>query len=167
MDNRVTIAILIVLLFCSIGFADVKDTAKQWFIFMIKAKPPYVMDTKIKPDDDIRVGVDCSRYGYLVFHWSGLPVRRVTAREMALGFGNWVGRDITLDDADECDIVWWTWKNKPDRPFGHVGYILALPNGLLGVTHASSVRGHIVHEKMEGVLLRDLVKTKRLKYFER
>jgi len=145
---------------------EVKETAKRWLRFFIDKRPHYVMSASIRPDDPIESGVDCSRYGYLVCKWSGVPVQRVTARDMAMGFGGWTGIKVSEDDADELDFFWWTWRNKPQRAYGHVGYGFILPNGLLGVTHASQTRGHIVLDKFEGKLVSDLVLIKKMVFFK-
>lgn len=100
---------------------------------------------------------DCSGYIFWVFHDAGLPVHRTTAIEMRKGLSGWVGKDIPLDQADETDIIWWTWKDKPDRPHGHVGaFFVGQGSNLLEVTHASSNAGHVVIQPITGVLLRDV-----------
>jgi hypothetical protein len=83
---------------------------------------------------------------------------------MAYGLGNWVGKEVSEKDADELDVMWWTWKNKPERPFGHVGTVLLFKNGTFGITHASMGRGFIVHDKYEGVLVRDRARIRRIDY---
>ncbi len=101
-------------------------------------------------------GVDCSGYLYLAARRSGVPVIRVTALQMRNGAGGWIGKDTNLKQAGELDIVFWTWKESPNRPHGHVGaFIAGRQSGLLEVTHSSSSRGVIVQE-LKGQLLTDI-----------
>lgn len=81
---------------------------------------------------------------------------------MAKGYGGWTGKDTPTDDAQELDIPFWTWKDKPDRPFGHVGMFVLGDNGILAVTHASMSIGRIVIVPLKGKLLSDLVLVRRL-----
>jgi hypothetical protein len=101
-------------------------------------------------------GVDCSGYLYLAARRSAIPVKRVTAFQMRAGAGGWSGKDINLKHAGELDIVFWTWKESPNRPHGHAGaFIAGRKSGLLEVTHSSSSKGVIVQE-LKGQLLRDI-----------
>jgi hypothetical protein len=82
---------------------------------------------------------------------------------MRKGKAGWHGKDIELDEAEEMDIVWWTWKDKPERPHGHIGVLILSPKSkLLEVTHASSSKKRVVVEPLDGVLLRDLSATRRI-----
>jgi hypothetical protein len=119
------------------------------------------MSTAITPDAPISEGVDCSRLHYLVYKWAGAPVQRVIARDMTMGRGGWRGSEKSLDTADHLDLIWWTWKRRPERPYGHIGAILLGDNGLLGVIHASETHGHTIWQEMKGVLNRDAVAVKR------
>ena len=142
-----------------------RSSVRGWYLWMAAKAPKYVMDSKIRADDPIERGVDCSRLHYLCHTRAGLPFRRVTSREIALGLGGWIGSDVSIDQADETDLTFWTWKNRPDRPFGHTGALIIHPQtGLLEVVHASQSRGKTVHEPLQGILLRDLVKVRHLKY---
>ena len=129
--------------------------------FMILKNPKYVMSDKIKPDDPIEFGVDCSRYMYLTAKRAGIPVLRTTALEMSMGHAGWSGKDIKIDDADNLDMAWWTWSGS-NRVCGHVGAFMIGPkSGLVEVTHASEKRG-VVLDKLVGKLVTDLTKVRRL-----
>ena len=58
-------------------------------------------------------GIDCSGYLYLAAKRAGIPVRRTTAIQMEAGLAGWTGKNVTLDDAGELDILWWTWPTSP------------------------------------------------------
>jgi hypothetical protein len=106
---------------------------------------------------------DCSGYIFGVYKHLGIFVQRTTAKEMRVGNGNWKGKDITLEDADEMDIVWFSWKDSPNRPFGHIGVLIINPRSkLIELTHASSTQGKVVLEPLKGVFLRDLSATRRI-----
>ena len=108
-------------------------------------------------------GLDCSGYIYLASKRSGIPVKRVTALQMRNGAGGWIGKDTSLKQAGEMDIVFWTWKESPNRPHGHVGvFIAGRKSGLLEVTHSSSSRGVVVQE-LKGQLLKDISAMRNLK----
>ena len=108
-------------------------------------------------------GIDCSGYLFLAAKRSGLPVKRETAIRMESGLGNWTAKKVSLDEANELDIVWWTWLTSPQRKNGHVGFFLVNKKGskLLEVTHSSSSRGVVV-QQLKGSLLRDISSIKRL-----
>ena len=108
-------------------------------------------------------GIDCSGYLYLAAKRSGIPVHRTTAIQMEAGLAGWTGKKVTLDDANELDIIWWTWKTSPQRRHGHVGFFLVNNRGskLLEVTHSSSSKGVII-QQLRGTLLRDISSIKRL-----
>lgn len=78
---------------------------------------------------------------------------------MAFGFGGWSGEDIDPDESDECDLPFWTFKE--ERPFGHVGAFLRHTDGGLRAAHAGSRRG-VVLQELDGTLLRNLMKVRRL-----
>lgn len=108
-------------------------------------------------------GIDCSGYLYLAARRAGIPVHRTTAIQMEAGLAGWIGKRITLDEASELDILWWTWKTSPNRRHGHVGFFLVNNRGskLLEVTHSSSSKGVII-QQLRGTLLRDISSIKRL-----
>jgi hypothetical protein len=107
-------------------------------------------------------GVDCSGYLYLAAKRAGLPVQRTTALYMSKGFGGWESIKIQVKDISHLDLTFWTWRDKPNRPEGHVGVVLMEPGEIeLRVTHASEKRG-VVLDKLEGVLKRDLTAVRRL-----
>jgi cell wall-associated NlpC family hydrolase len=143
-------------------------TWKASFVQQLKdihsRQPPYVMDEKIKPDNPIEKGVDCSRFMYLAARRAGAQISRVTSKDMAYGRGGWIGYDLVdkLRDSDEADLSFWTWRGSK-REFGHVGCILVgTKSGLLEVLHASSSRHTTVIQPLEGVFVRDLAKVRRL-----
>lgn len=107
-------------------------------------------------------GVDCSGYLYLAAKRSGIPVKRVTAIQMRVGAGGWSGKDIGLEHAGELDIVFWTWKESPNRPHGRVGaFITGRQSDLLEVTHSSSSKGVVVQE-LKGQLFKDISAIRKL-----
>jgi len=160
----VFIIIVLLFLWCIPAKALAPEYAASWekeLNFMILKNPKYVMSDKIKPDDPIESGVDCSRYMYLTARRAGIPISRTTARDMATGGGGWLGKDVKSDDADHLDLSFWTWSGSA-RTYGHVGAFMVGPkSGLLEVTHASETRG-VVLDKLKGKLLTDLTKVRRL-----
>ena len=112
--------------------------------------------------EDEKRGLDCSGYLYLAAKRSGIPVKRVTSMQMRHGCGGWIGTDIDLLSAGELDIVFWTWKESPNRPHGHVGvFLIGRKSGLTEVTHASASKGVVVQE-LKGQLFRDISAMRRL-----
>lgn len=110
---------------------------------------------------DLTKGLDCSGYVYLAGKWAGIPgIVRTTSYRMALGLDGWIGVDVPHEQAQECDLCFWTWKKSPARINGHVGVFLTR-KGVLQVTHASSSRG-VVLVPMRGVLRTDLSRVRRL-----
>jgi hypothetical protein len=88
-------------------------------------------------------GLDCSGYLYLAAKRSGMPVKRVTSIMIESGLGGWSSKKISLDDVDEFDINFWTFK--PARMHGHLGfYLVSRKSGLLEITHSSSSKGVII-----------------------
>ncbi len=71
---------------------------------------------------------DCSGIIYRSLKHIRPEIRRTTALEMWKGHGGWVGREIKTDDADDLDLIWFTWSERRDRPFGHIG-IVYIPEG--------------------------------------
>lgn len=107
-------------------------------------------------------GLDCSGYIYLAARRSGMPVKRTTALFMERGLGGWSGKPLRLEDCEETDLIWWTWKTSPSRVHGHVGvFLVDRDSGLLEVTHASSGKG-VVIQPLTGKLLRDISSIRRL-----
>jgi hypothetical protein len=119
---------------------------------IIDKHPPYAWGGST----DERKGLDCSGYIYLASRRAGLPVRRTTARRMAVGEGGWTGIPVVLEDpanrGDPLDLVFWTFTAK--RSNGHVG----VRWGKHAVTHASTRRGVVV-DLLTGVLLKALTKS--------
>jgi hypothetical protein len=138
-------------------------SVRTWYEWMIIRNPHYRMSVDIAPDAPVEEGVDCSRYHYLVYTRAKVVPRpqRVTSREIALGRGGWTGITIPLNEAKDLDIVFWTWRDRPDRPDGHTGAFLEQPDGELKVTHASSKRG-VVLDSMRGSLIRDVSRVRRI-----
>lgn len=127
---------------------------------IVKAQPKYTWGG-FKNE---REGFDCSGMLFRAAVRAGIPgVTRQTARNMARGIGGWSGQPIKLRDADETDLLWWTWKDRPDRIWGHVGTVLlGIRSRLLEVVHASGSKKRVVMQPMRGVLLRDLKLIRRL-----
>jgi hypothetical protein len=106
---------------------------------------------------------DCSGYLYYVYFTSGVPVKRTTAYRMRLNLDNWEGKDINIYDVDDLDIPFWSWRNSPNRPFGHVGIILiGKKSKILEITHASGSKKKVVMHPLEGIFIRDLSAIRRL-----
>lgn len=137
-----------------------KARFKRQLQLIIKKRPRYVWGGA----SDI-TGLDCSHYVWLAGKRSAFPVKYQTSLGMAKGFGGWRGKEVSLREADETDLVWWTWRKRPDRPFGHVGVLIRREEGMPAVTHASGKRG-VVIDDLRGVLLTDLVKVRRLAFGE-
>jgi hypothetical protein len=78
---------------------------------------------------------------------------------MSLGLNGWHGKDIGLDDAGECDLFFWTFRE--ERQNGHVGALLYGLDGAVHASHASSRRG-VVLDPLDGPLLQKLTKVRRL-----
>lgn len=156
------LAVMLILLIPISGYSlssKYETTLKQNLWLIIEKKPKYVWGGSESEEK----GIDCSGYLYLAAKRSGIPVTRTTAILMEQGLGGWHGKRITLDDAQELDIVWWTWLNKPQRKHGHIGFFLVNTRGsnLLEVTHSSSSKG-VVIQQLRGSLLRDISSIKRL-----
>ena len=107
-------------------------------------------------------GLDCSGMLFFACRRAGLLVSRTTARNMALGRCGWDGVDIELRDYEELDIPFWSWRDHPDRPDGHVGIFFGWKNGWPAVVHASQSRGRVVQDELKGVFLKDMTKIRRL-----
>ena len=135
---------------------EYKASIKAEMNWHILKNTPYVLGT------ESRVSSDCSGLIFQVFRRSGVPVNRVTSRDMAMGAGGWLGKDITLDDVEELDLPFWTFQTAPSRINGHVGIFLESPKSkLLEVGHASASR-NVILEQLKGVLVRDLTKLRHL-----
>lgn len=109
-------------------------------------------------------GVDCSGFIYLAAKRAALPVKRVTAKDMANGLGGWFGVSVGLREANVLHLVWWTWRDKkPLREHGHIG-VVVLGDGsrLLEVAHASQSKRYVVIQPCEGKLLTEISAVKRL-----
>lgn len=78
---------------------------------------------------------------------------------MSQGLGGWPGRDVHLESAAQCDLVFWTFQ--ANRPHGHVGAIFSGQKGDQRVTHSSAARGVVV-DRLDGPLLKTLTKVRRL-----
>lgn len=99
-------------------------------------------------------GLDCSGFVYLVYRRAGLNVGRTTSRKMRLGLSGWDGVELDDEPFQVGDLVFWTWRGRPDRPDGHVGIIIRI--GILEeVAHASARRG-VVQDPVQGSLLDDI-----------
>jgi len=129
---------------------------KRQFNFIISKHPRYLWGGS----SDLEKGLDCSGYLFLAAKWAAIPgITRTTSVRMSMGSGGWTGRDISLDEADECDLTFWTFAD--NRPCGHVGALLRDANGKLKVTHAGVRRG-VVLENLRGPMFPNLTKVRRL-----
>ena len=109
-------------------------------------------------------GADCSGIIFRSCRTAGIDIQRVTAKDMFEGKGGWVGKLVSRDEAQELDLVWFTWKGKEmTRPFGHVGvFYISTKDGFMGVFQASSTSGHVVVSEYKGILREDTSGIKRL-----
>lgn len=99
-------------------------------------------------------GLDCSGFVYLVFKRAGFVVGRTTARNMRLGYSGWHGADAVDGQFQVGDLVFWTWRDQPQRPDGHVGIIMQ--TGVVEMVAHSSARRGVVLDGIEGVFLEDI-----------
>ena len=135
---------------------EYKASIKAEMNWHIAKNTPYLLGT------ESRISSDCSGLLYQSFRKAGVPVNRVTSRDISMGAGGWLGRDITLDDVEEFNLPFWTFQTAPSRINGHVGIFLESPKSkLLEVGHASASRG-VILEQLKGVLVRDLTKLRHL-----
>jgi cell wall-associated NlpC family hydrolase len=133
-----------------------KRSFERQLKFIIAKHPKYLWGGA----DDLDKGLDCSGYVYLAARWAAIPgITRTTSLRMSLGFGGWKGTAIDFKDAEALDLPFWTFNAK--RPCGHVGVFLRDNSGMPAVTHASQRRG-VVLDQMQGLLLRNLTKVRRL-----
>jgi len=99
--------------------------------------------------------VDCSGLMFFVtsaVRKAGIPIKRTTAERMSYGKDGWDSVEVDINDADEADIIFFTFSK--DRPRGHVGYMkLHRKSNLLMVVHASSSKKKIAQEGVKGELL--------------
>lgn len=109
-------------------------------------------------------GADCSGIVYATAKRAGIPVRRTTALNMFKGLDGWNGFPVNVKEADELDLIWWTWSERPDRPHGHVGIIVIDEKSkLLSIFHASSSAKRVVIQPYRYKLEKDTSGIKRLK----
>lgn len=113
--------------------------------------------------------VDCSGLMYFVYKQSGIAVRRSQSLRMRMGLDGWTGKDVSIDDADHLDFIFWTWKKSdgsllnPNRPHGHIGILNEEPRTkLIEAVHASSSKGKVVSQQIRGQLLRDISAIRRI-----
>ena len=99
-------------------------------------------------------GLDCSGFVYLVFKRAGFAVGRTTSRNMRMGFCGWRGHEVQNESMQVGDLVFWTWRDQPQRPDGHVGIIMKTGDSE-AAAHASARRG-VVFQRIEGPLIDDI-----------
>jgi len=139
-----------------------KVNVKREYLRILRFAPVYVMDINIRPDDPLERGVDCSRLHYLAYKRAGvLGIQRVTSRDIATGRGGWVGKLTELEDAEDLDLAFFTFK--ATRPDGHTGtFIFISVNGKLRLLHASSGYGKTVLVPFDNKFKSKLTKIKRI-----
>jgi hypothetical protein len=135
---------------------NLRESVRDQLNFIIAKHPKYTWGGA----EDLDRGLDCSGYIFLACKWAGVPgITRTTSLRMAMGLGGWIGKDIDPESAEDCDLVFWTFRE--DRPDGHVGAFLTDHHGRLKITHASATRG-VVLETPRGALATNLTKVRRL-----
>jgi cell wall-associated NlpC family hydrolase len=133
-----------------------KKSFKGQLLFIIEKHPKYLKGGW----SDLEDGIDCSGYVYLAARRAAIPgIFRTTSFRMSQGLGGWSGRNIALSDAEDCDLLFWTFSTK--QPFGHVGVLLRGSQGGKQAAHASARRG-VVLRPLEGSLKQNLRKVRRL-----
>ena len=114
-------------------------------------------------DKNGKFQVDCSGLGYYItsaVRKAGIPIKRTVSERMSYGLDGWDSKEIGIHDADEADMIFFTFSNT--RPRGHVGYMkLHTKKQLLMIVHASSSRKRVVHEALNGDLLEHYVVIRR------
>ena len=107
---------------------------------------------------------DCSGIIYASAKHAGINVQRITALEMFHGKEGWSHKPVTIDDAEELDIIWFTWsENAAKRPHGHVGVVYIPQNkGVFSIFHASSTTKRVTVQPYDGKLKTDTSGIKRL-----
>lgn len=65
---------------------------------------------------------DCSGFIYFVSHQVGRPLPRTTSQKYYLSIES---NEVHWKNATCGHLVWWTFE--PDRPFGHIGYMVVNP----------------------------------------
>lgn len=132
-----------------------RNSFKRQLDFIISRRPAYAWGGA----SSLEKGLDCSGYIFLAAKWAGLPgVTRTTAYRMSLGLGGWPSQRVLPDQAEECDLAFWTFS--PLRPCGHVGAILDKSREL-SAGHASTTRG-VIKEPLKGSLRKNLSSMRRL-----
>jgi hypothetical protein len=130
-----------------------RDSLKKQLQIIIVMKPPY----KWGGLDPVN-GIDCSGYVFLAFKRAGIPgVTRTTSVRMAQGLGGWKGADVSWLDAEECDLIFWSFK--PDRPNGHVGVLMLVAPAW--VTHSGTSKG-VGPAALQGCFLEKISKIRRI-----
>jgi len=133
-----------------------RGSLKGQLQFIIAKHPKYTWGGST----DLEKGLDCSGYLFLAAKWAGIPgITRTTSARMAEGSGGWTSCQIDLKDAQECDLVFWTFSEK--RKNGHVGAFLIDSDGRRAVTHSGVSKG-VVLEPLKGRLLENLSQVRRL-----
>ena len=163
--KKIIIIIVLLVLYASTCLAlppNIETSVKQK-IDIILAKSTLYVWGGAGAEKNGKQQFDCSGYLHYVYFTSGVPVKRTTAYRMKHGMDNWEGKDINIYDVDDLDIPFWSWRNSPNRPFGHVGVILiGKKSKLLEITHASGSKKKVVMHPLEGVFIRDLSAIRRL-----
>jgi cell wall-associated NlpC family hydrolase len=133
-----------------------EKSLKTQLLLIIKQHPQYLWGGS----SDLNKGLDCSGYVYLAARWAGIPgVTRTTSLRMAQGFGGWTGKDVDLEQGVDCDLLFWTFA--PNKPFGHVGFLVLTGQGRKETAHASPRLG-VVLRPLRGSLKQNLIKVRRL-----
>jgi hypothetical protein len=145
------IFLLIILLIPTLVFSLDEAHKQSWkneLRYLESKRIPYLWG---RADYD---AADCSGIIYASAKHAGLNVRRTTALEMFNGKAGWEGKPVTVEDAEELDILWFTWPESAlRRPHGHVGIVyIPAKKGVFSVFHASSTVKRVVVQPYSGKL---------------
>ena len=118
---------------------------------IVEKRPRYKWGGSVNEE----LGLDCSGFVFLVYRRAGLCVGRTTSRNMRMGLSGWGGTDVRDGAMLVGDLIFWTWRQRPDRPDGHVGIVMRSGTRIDVVAHASPGRG-VILEALHGRLKEEI-----------
>lgn len=160
----VILVFLLILPTPSLSLPDNYKASIRQNMSLIKQKSTLYVWGAAGSEKDGVLQVDCSGLLHYIYKKSGVGgVKRSTAFRMRHGLEGWTGVDVPINNCDDLDIPFWSWKAQPNRPFGHVGIItIGGKSRLMEVMHASSSKKGVVVNPMAGVFMRDLSAIRRI-----